>query len=103
MNYHSNEKEYFAGKLAIKKFSVYVISQEFIGRCDDKNFGYFLRTNIAGDYKQRRLLVGNNGSTTINSESNTLKESKNSLADALTTHKRATQLTCLAILQERKD
>lgn len=78
------KKEYFAGKRVIKKFSIYVISQEFIVRCDNKNFGYVLRTNIAGDNEQGRLLVGNNGSTTINSESNTLKESSNSLADALT-------------------
>lgn len=31
------------------------ISQEFTVSSNNKNFGYFLRTNITGDYKQGRL------------------------------------------------
>ena len=55
LNYHSNEKEYLAVKKAIKKFAIYVISSRFIIRTDNKNFGYFLKINIVGDYKQGRF------------------------------------------------
>ena len=40
LNYHSNEKEYLSLKKAIKKFSIYVIIQKFIVRCDNKNFTF---------------------------------------------------------------
>lgn len=56
INYHSNEKEYLAVKKGITKFRIYLISKEFLVRTDNKNFSYFLRTNISGDYKQGRLI-----------------------------------------------
>ncbi|GKA20044.1 Orf y [Tanacetum coccineum] len=55
-NYHSNEKELLAVKNVISKFSAYLTPVTFLVRTDNKNFTYFLRTNIAGDSKQGRLV-----------------------------------------------
>jgi hypothetical protein len=49
LNYHSNEKELLAVKQVISKFSAYLTPVKFLVRTDNKNFTYFLRTNIAGD------------------------------------------------------
>lgn len=84
LNYHSNEKEYLAVKKAITKFRIYVIDKEFTVRCDNKNFGYFLRTNIAGDYKQGRLIRWQQWFNHYKFKVEFIEGKKNCLADALT-------------------
>lgn len=83
LNYHSNEKEYLAVKKAIRKFAIYVISKKFIVRTDNKNFGYFLRTNIAGDYKQGRLIRWQQWFNHYNFSVEHIEEKRNCLADTL--------------------
>ena len=84
LNYHSNEKETLAVKKAIKKFSIYVIHQEFIVRTDNTYFTYFLKTNIGGDYKQGRLIRWQQWFSHYKFRTEHIKGEKNSLADALT-------------------
>lgn len=83
LNYHSNEKEYLAIKKTIKKFSIYIISKEFEVRTDSKNFTYFLRTNIEGDYKQGRLLRWQQWFNYYKFKVVHIPGVKNSLADAM--------------------
>jgi hypothetical protein len=83
LNYHINEKEYLAVKREIKKFAIYVISQKFIIRTDDKNFGHFLRTNISGDYKQGRLIRWQQWFNHYKFDVEHLQGNKNCLADVL--------------------
>ena len=83
-NYHSNEKEYLAVKKGITKFRIYLISKEFLVRTDNKNFGYFLRTNISGDYKQGRLIRWQQWFNYYKFRVEHIKGIHNSLADSLT-------------------
>ncbi|UTQ50644.1 MAG: reverse transcriptase (domains: peptidase, RT, RNase H) [Plant associated caulimovirus 1] len=84
LSYHSNEKECLAVKKGIKKFRVYLISSEFLVRCDNKNFGYFLRTNIADDYKQGRLVRWQQWFSHYKFKVEHIKGTNNVLADCLT-------------------
>lgn len=84
LNYHSNEKEYLAIKKAIKKFSIYLTPKRFEVRTDSKNFGYFLRTNIEGDYKQGRLLRWQQWFNYYQFEVVHIPGHQNCLADAMT-------------------
>ena len=83
LNYHSNEKEYLAVKKAIKKSAIYVISKKFIVRTDNKNLGYFLQTNIAGDYKQGRLIHWQQWFNHYNFSVERIEGKRNCLADTL--------------------
>lgn len=84
LNYHSNEKEYLAVMKGIKKFRIYLIEKEFLVRTDNKNFGYFLRTKISGDYKQGRLIRWQQWFNYYKFRVEHIAGTKNSLADALT-------------------
>ena len=84
LNYHSQEKETLAVKKGIKKFAIYLITKEFTVRTDNKNFGYFLRTEIAGDYKQGRLLRWQQWFNHYQFRVEYIKGEKNVIADALT-------------------
>ncbi|ACB69767.1 replicase [Lamium leaf distortion virus] len=56
LNYHSNEKEILAVIRVIAKFTIYLTPLEFLIRTDNKNFTFFMNTNVKGDYKQGRLV-----------------------------------------------
>lgn len=84
LNYHNNEKEYLTAEKAIKKFGIYVISQRFIVRCDNRNFGHFLRTNVSGDYKQGRVIRWQQWFNHYKFDVEFIESKNNSLADALT-------------------
>ena len=53
-------------------------------RTDNKNFGYFLRTKISGDYKQGRLIRWQQWFNYYKFRVEHIAGTKNSLADALT-------------------
>ena len=84
LNYHSNELEILAIIKTIKKFAIYLIPQEFIIRSDNNFFGYFLRTNITGDYKQGRLIRWQQWFNYYKFKVEHIAGEKNYLADALT-------------------
>lgn len=84
MPFGLKNKEYLSVKRAIKKFSIHVISQRFIVRCDNKDFGHFLRTNISGDYKQGRLMRWQQWFNHYKFDVEYIEGKHNSLADALT-------------------
>ena len=84
LNYHSNEKELLAVKQVISKFSAYLTPVKFLVRTDNKNFTYFLRTNIAGDSKQGRLVRWQMWFSRYSFEVEHLAGTKNTLADCLT-------------------
>lgn len=52
-------------------------------RTDNKQFGYFLRTNIAGDYKQGRMLRWQQWFNYYRFKVEHIAGTKNSLADAM--------------------
>ncbi|GJR84653.1 putative reverse transcriptase domain-containing protein [Tanacetum coccineum] len=83
-NYHSNEKKLLAVKNVISKFSAYLTPVTFLVRTDNKNFTYFLRTNIAGDSKQGRLVRWQAWFSHYSFKTEHLPGSKNVLADCLT-------------------
>ena len=83
-NYHSNEKELLAVKNVISKFSAYLTPVTFLVRTDNKNFTYFLRTNIAGDSKQGRLVRWQAWFSHYSFNTEHLPGNKNVLADCLT-------------------
>lgn len=78
LNYHSNEKEYLAVLRTIKKFQIYLTPVRFTVRCDNKNFAYFLITNIAG-----RLVRWQQWFNHYNFDVEHIKGENNVLADSL--------------------
>ncbi|GJS41983.1 Orf y [Tanacetum coccineum] len=83
-NYHSNEKELLAVKNVISKFRAYLTPVTFLVRTDNKNFTYFLRTNIAGDSKQGRLVRWQTWFSHYSFKTEHWPGNKNVLADCLT-------------------
>ncbi|GJS69292.1 Orf y [Tanacetum coccineum] len=83
-NYHNNEKELLAVKNVISKFSAYLTPVTFLVRTDNKIFTYFLRTNIAGDSKQGRLVRWQAWFSHYSFSTEHLPGNKNMLADCLT-------------------
>ncbi|UME39644.1 reverse transcriptase [Pueraria virus A] len=83
-NYHSNEKEILALIRTIKAFKAYLLPTKFIARTDNTNVKYFLSTNIAGDYKQARLVRWQQYLGYYDFEVTHIKGDTNVLADAMT-------------------
>lgn len=89
-NYHSNEKEILALIKTIKRFKIFLLPKHFIARSDNQNVGYFVRTNISGDYKQGRLVRWQQFLQYYNFDIEYIEGTKNVLADIMS------RLTCLA-------
>nr|UCJ01189.1 putative reverse transcriptase [Strawberry vein banding virus] len=83
-NYHSNEKEILSIIKAIKAFRAYILPYKFLVRTDNTNAAYFVRTNIAGDYKQSRLVRWQMALREYSFDIEHVSGQKNVLADIMT-------------------
>lgn len=84
LRYHSNEKEILAVKKVIKRFKLFIASNHFIIRSDNKNFGFFLRAKVQDDYKQGRLIRWQQWFNYYKFTVEHIPGTHNSLADSLT-------------------
>lgn len=84
INYHSNEKEILAVKRVISKFRLYLASNQFLVRTDNKNVKAFMNIKVQNDYKQGRLIRWQQWFSHYKFDVEYIEGRHNSLADSLT-------------------